>query len=119
MPQFNLSNQDLMALTAYLLTLREREAPSGPLEGPLSAAALAGKETFGTFCNACHPGGAAGIGPKLFGTDFAKRYAQDEPLIQIIRNGKGSMPGFSTAQISDSQLAELVAYLRSLKDAGQ
>jgi len=116
MPQFTLSNQDLMALTAFLLTLRVRQAPAGPVEGPLSPSAQNGKQLFTTNCNACHPGGAQGIGPRLYGTDFARRYPQDSDLATLIRTGKGNMPGYSEAQLSDAQLQDLIAYLRALKE---
>lgn len=119
MPEFTLSNSDLMAMTAYLLTLRAREAPIGPVEGPLSASAESGKNTYGSFCNACHPGGAAGIGPKVYGADFNKRFGTDSALVEITRTGKGSMPGFSSGQISDSQMQDLIAYIRALKEPGK
>jgi mono/diheme cytochrome c family protein len=115
MPQFAFTNEDLMALTAYLLTLLNPSAPTGPSEGPLNASAQAGKSAFGTYCNACHPGGAAGIGPNLFGPTFNKTYSKDAALAQFVRTGKGSMPSFSASQISDSQLQDIIAYLRALK----
>lgn len=116
MPVFTFSNEDLMALTAWLLTLRTQQAPSGPVEGALSPGAQAGKTIFETYCNACHPNGAAGIGPRLYGTDFSKRFGQDSVLAQFLRAGKGSMPGFASSQISDDQLANLIAYIRALKE---
>ncbi len=115
MPQFTFSNEDLMALAAYLLSLRVAQAPSGPVEGALSTSAQNGKSVFTTYCNACHPNGAAGIGPNLFGPDFTKAFAQDSTLAQFVRSGKGNMPGFAPGQITDAQMADLIAYLRALK----
>lgn len=63
-------------------------------------------------CAGCHAnnGRAAGVGPKLAGT------AKDEAgVAAIIRNGKAPMPGYTAEQVSDKQLADLVAYIKSLK----
>ncbi|MBI4758043.1 MAG: c-type cytochrome [Chloroflexi bacterium] len=117
MPTIKLTNDDLMALTAYLLSRKVKEAPTGAVEGALSPAATAGKAVFTTYCNACHPGGNAGIGPKLVGDAFNQRYAKDDALVKIIRQGKGSMPASTPEQISDQKLSDLIAYLRALKEA--
>ena len=116
MPEFSLSNVDLMALAAYLLSLRVSQAPSGPVEAALSSGAEAGKTVFTTYCNACHPNGGAGIGPKLYGADFSKQFGQDSVLTQFVRAGKGNMPGYASGQISDAQMADLIAYLRALTE---
>ena len=69
-----------------------------------------GQQAFMRFCNGCHPGGEAGLG-------FA---INNKPLpgwaIRFqVRNGLGVMPAFSGDIISDEQLTELVAYLKTLR----
>jgi mono/diheme cytochrome c family protein len=114
MPQFTLSNQDIFALAAYLLSLRVSQAPSGPVVATLSSSAQAGQAIFSASCNACHPNGEAGIGPQLYGADFNKTFGNDTTLAQFIRTGKGNMPAFTPGQITDAQMTDLIAYLRSL-----
>ena len=64
-------------------------------------------------CAYCHENGgrAAGKGPQLMGT------ARDDSFITFrIMNGKqGLMPAFG-GSIDADQLADLIAYIRSLKD---
>lgn len=63
-------------------------------------------------CAGCHAQGGkvAGVGPKLANT------TRDEDYIRnIIRKGKAPMPVYTTAQVSDAQLEDLVAYIKNLK----
>jgi mono/diheme cytochrome c family protein len=71
-----------------------------------------GQKLFTTNCQACHPSGGrvAGVGPKLLGTTRDDAYIQSN-----IRNGRNAMPAFSPDQISDQQIQDLIAYIRSLK----
>jgi ubiquinol-cytochrome c reductase cytochrome b subunit len=63
-------------------------------------------------CVACHPsnGKVAGVGPKLLGTTRDDAYIRNN-----IRNGLNAMPAFTTDQVSDQQITDLIAYIRSLK----
>ncbi|HEX2912911.1 MAG TPA: cytochrome b N-terminal domain-containing protein [Chloroflexia bacterium] len=63
-------------------------------------------------CAACHPNGgrAAGVGPKLAGTTRDDAY-----ITGNIRNGRGQMPAFSADQVSDQDITNVIAYIRSLK----
>ena len=77
-------------------------------------AAEAGAKLFADAgCGWCHEEGGkvAGKGPKLEGT------ARDDHFIKYrITHGKeGAMPSFGH-QFNDQQIAELIAYIRSLKD---
>lgn len=76
--------------------------------------AAAGAKLFAdSGCGWCHEEGGkvAGKGPKLEGT------ARDDHFIKYrITHGKeGAMPSFGH-QFNDQQIAELIAYIRSLKD---
>ena len=74
----------------------------------------AGLAAFGAKgCVACHSnnGLAAGIGPKLVGVGVKG----DQYITTRVRQGKGTMPAFGTDKVSDKDLADLIAYIKSLK----
>lgn len=86
-------------------------APPASASSPSGAGDVtAGKAVFDQNCNACHPGGDRGAGPALRGKNLAAAR-----ITRQVRNGGGSMPAFSTSQISDQQLNNLIAYVDSLK----
>ncbi|HEX2911378.1 MAG TPA: cytochrome c [Chloroflexia bacterium] len=85
-------------------------APSG---GGTTGDAANGLKLFqANGCVGCHPNGGrvAGVGPKLAGTTRDDTYIHGN-----IRNGRGAMPAFPADQISDAQINDLIAYIRSLK----
>jgi mono/diheme cytochrome c family protein len=77
-------------------------------------AAKRGQEVFSSHgCGYCHENGGrtAGKGPQLMGTS-----RNDSFITFRIMNGKESkMPSFS-GSIDGDQLADLIVYIRSLKD---
>ncbi len=77
-------------------------------EKPGEGVIQSGKAVYDKFCNGCHPNGRAGVGPALIGLS-------EETVKAPVRQGKGGMPAFGAAQISDAQMTELLAYLKSLK----
>ncbi len=69
-----------------------------------------GHQVFMRFCNQCHPGGDAGLGPAI----------NNKPLPGImiktqVRQGMGRMPSFSREAIPPSDLDAIVAYLQELR----
>lgn len=111
------SVQRAAAVTPTPSTTTSEAPPKGPASGGTSPTAAgqtgqgaiqSGKDVYNRFCNGCHPGGKAGVGPAIIGLG-------DEALRTVIRQGKGSMPAFGEAQISEAQVAELLAYTNSLK----
>lgn len=84
-----------------------------PYTEPLSAEeeeVYQGKVLYDQFCNKCHPGGAAGLGPAL----------NNKPLPGFlirfqIRNGLGAMPAFDENHISDEEVDKIVAYMKILR----
>lgn len=87
-------------------------APASTPKPAASGDATAGKAVFDTNCTACHPAGQKGVGPSLVGV--VGRIGADGVTRQV-RNGGGQMPAFTTSQISDTQLGNLIAYLSTLK----
>lgn len=81
-------------------------APGGAAGGNASA----DQAVFQQNCGGCHPGGNQGVGPALRG-----RNLQADLVSTTVRQGRGAMPPFSPGQISDQQLANLSAYVQSLR----
>lgn len=52
------------------------------------------------------------MGPSLIAMD--QHFKTDEALKQIIRNGRGAMPGQPKQTINEQELDNLVGYLRQL-----
>jgi mono/diheme cytochrome c family protein len=67
---------------------------------------------FGRYCNTCHPGGRFGAGPSLI---LALPGLSDDQVRDIVRHGKNRMPGFTTQEISDVELDDLIGFMRGLK----
>jgi mono/diheme cytochrome c family protein len=76
--------------------------------------ALAGRTLFNSNCNSCHPNANAGIGPALYGPQFSARYPAEAAIASVIRQGKGGMPSFTAGQLSDQDVANVVAYVIGL-----
>ncbi|MHB1006907.1 MAG: c-type cytochrome [Chloroflexota bacterium] len=98
MPQITLASDELMSLTAYLLALKQPETRTP---------AQIGAALFAVYCNSCHPSGQAGIGPKVTGIPVDR-------VAQKIRSGGGGMPTFNASELSDEQLAAVVAYIATM-----
>lgn len=132
MPKYQLSGEQLNALVAYLTTLKGdmakpgsapgERASAGATAGPGSGSAsssspgnvAAGKTLFQQNCGACHE--FSRVAPPLSGSGLLKSYPSDDSLVQKIRaGGTTGMPGYGTTRLSDAQMTDLVAYLRSLR----
>ncbi|HET9834079.1 MAG TPA: c-type cytochrome, partial [Vicinamibacterales bacterium] len=95
---------------------QQADTTRNPLENSASAVAD-GKRLFDQTCQSCHgPAGQGDRGPALNTGAFAKG-GQDGDLFHTIRDGvPGSqMPPFKG--LTDTQVWELVTYIRSLGDA--
>jgi mono/diheme cytochrome c family protein len=76
----------------------------------LQAEAAQGQQHFMRFCQKCHPGGQAGLGPSITAVPapmFLKKFQ--------VRHGLGVMPAFSKEVISRKELREIASYLKALK----
>ncbi|HEY2588408.1 MAG TPA: cytochrome c [Tepidisphaeraceae bacterium] len=69
-----------------------------------------GQRAFMQYCNQCHVGGAAGLGPSL----NDKRLPPWLIRFQV-RHGLGAMPSFPKRVMSDRQLDDVVTYVRFLR----
>lgn len=101
------------ATAAPTIAAATKAAPSVAPTAAAPAASgdvTAGKTVFDQNCNGCHPGGDRGVGPALKGRNLSA-----DVIKTTVRSGKGGMPAFPAAQVSDQQLNNVVAYVQSLK----
>lgn len=71
-------------------------------------------------CFTCHQNGQNVIVPNrpICGDSFKQRYPEDKQIADVIRSGVPgtAMPSFSADRLSDSDLTDLIAYVRSLSE---
>ena len=87
---------------------RRREPIRTPVT--LDAAVSRGQVVFMENCHQCHPGGEAGLGPAINDKpfpDFLKKFQ--------VRHGLGAMPSFPKDKTSDSDLENLMKYLKAVR----
>jgi cbb3-type cytochrome c oxidase subunit III len=101
----------LIAVIFVTLTV-SAESAKAPANG-------AGKRIFTANCATCH--GADGKGNSMGRTMGVKDLhaaevvkLSDAQIKQVVANGKGNMPPWK-GQLSDSQIAQVTAYVRSLQ----
>jgi mono/diheme cytochrome c family protein len=87
----------------------------------LNSQQAAGRRIYDQYCDRCHaPYSSRGRqGPSMQGV-FKNRFlslsglpANDERVAEIIRTGRGKMPGYSQV-LSQQQIEDLLAYLHTL-----
>lgn len=67
---------------------------------------LHGQILFSAYCQKCHPGGEAGLGPStnaMPAPNFLRKFQ--------VRHGLGVMPSFKQEQLSSEELKDLVHYI--------
>lgn len=96
---------------AYACSKGEGESTTPvSFEGPIASTDVAkGAEVYATYCEGCHPGGAAGDGPVITGLNWSPAAMRNQ-----IRLGSDDMPSFGTEKISDSELEALLAFTVTL-----
>jgi len=82
------------------------------------AAQQRGEKVFTkAYCIGCHAGGSNAMMPDrpIKGEAFRKKYKDDAILEKTIRNGfpDEGMPAFGKDQIPESQMKDLILYIRS------
>lgn len=69
-----------------------------------------GEQVYMKYCQKCHPGGEAGLGPGINSNpapQFVKRFQ--------MRHGLGVMPSFKSEEISSKDLKDISRYLKAWK----
>jgi cytochrome c oxidase subunit 2 len=106
---------------------------SGDTGGPAIPPAQAGETLFGELgCRTCHSGAAGAIGPSLAGVPGAPvtlidgrtvvaddNYLRESivvPTAKVVRGFQPVMPPFQ-GMVSEEQLMQLIAYMKTLKPA--
>jgi mono/diheme cytochrome c family protein len=106
----------ILLLAGCDVRLRQTDAQLG-----LNSQQAAGRRIYDQYCDRCHaPYSSSGRqGPSMRGV-FKNRYlslsglpANDERVAEIIRTGRGKMPGYSQV-LNQQQIDDLLAYLHTL-----
>lgn len=103
----------VIATTADPTTIATTAPPAVSTLTATSGDPAKGKIVFVTNCAACHPQGGtqAGFGPNL----SASVHALDPAYITSnVRHGRGSMPPFDKQTVTDADLTNIIAYLKSI-----
>jgi len=104
-----------IVLLVIILGLAACGAPrkSEPLAGPpplYSAALEQGRVLYDRHCHRCHASGEGGLGPGVTNVPAPKALMRLQ-----VRQGLGTMPGFSEREISDPELDQLLDYVLALR----
>jgi mono/diheme cytochrome c family protein len=76
-----------------------------------SAADEAGRRVYEEKCSRCHGAeGRGGIGPSLVPFQWS-----DERALKLVREPECDMPPMSAEEVSDADVAQITAYLRTIK----
>ncbi len=78
--------------------------------GPLTSTDVAGGQAvYAASCAGCHTNQPGSYGPNLTTLGHSP-----ESIREVIREGRGRMPGFGAEQIGGEDLEKLLAYLASI-----
>lgn len=125
-PTATLSSEQVAAGTEQAVaseqtrTAAQAQIAASPVAGQTVELAAAGNPTLGgsTFrlrCLGCHGVADTPRGPSLAGPDNPSVALADQELFDLVRTGEGHAvpPGpFSTSDITDRQLIDILAYIR-------
>jgi mono/diheme cytochrome c family protein len=92
------------------------EKPIGPefvVPSSGSGDLVRGEALYHARCYGCHAPQAK-VGAALDTADFKERYADDQTLAIAVRTGRQPMPAYTTQMLSDQELSDIIAYIRSL-----
>jgi mono/diheme cytochrome c family protein len=94
-----------IALTSYSCITRKSEPITRKTVDKGDARIANGEILFNRYCDKCHPGGEAGLGPTVYyKPGFAKKFQA--------RHGMGVMPAFTKDQISKNDLKNIAYFLK-------
>lgn len=108
-PRFDRS--DTVAIAAWVAS-RQPGGVGIPSVDTKKASVAEGQDQFALICAACHT--ITGAGDALANGAFAPslHMATATQVAEAIRTGPGDMPRFATGNLSDQQVADIVAYVR-------
>lgn len=95
---------------AHFATACARTTPKTPISNELPKD---GKALFEQHCAKCH--GADGAKKRFKASNLRESVLTDEQSLDIIQNGKGSMPGWEK-KLTLEEMNLVVAYLKTLKN---
>ncbi len=100
------------------VALAQAKIPERPAPVALTAQQKRGEEVFRkAYCVGCHAGGNNAMMPNkpIKGNAFKDKYKDDALLEKTIRKGfpDEGMPAFEKDQITESQMKDLILYIRS------
>ncbi len=108
-----MTKKQFMVLIGVIVVLSLTLAACGGSSSDSAPAgdAAAGQQTYASLpCIGCHGENAEGsVGPMLAG------FSSWEKFKTIVRSGEDGMPKFGTDKVSDQQLADIFAWVSSLK----
>jgi mono/diheme cytochrome c family protein len=100
-----------LALGASLLAASAASAQDAPPQG----SAENGKKLFtATGCYQCH--GYAGQGAPGYAPRIAPKLLPYQAFVKQLRQPRSEMPPYEAAIVSDQQIADIYAYLKTQKD---
>ena len=73
-----------------------------------------GGRLYTANCAGCHAAEAR-LAPSHASPEFRARYPTDDGIAVVVRSGRHPMPRFGPLQLSDQDLADIIAYTRSLR----
>ena len=110
-----LSDKEIRALVAYVAALAPGPTIPAPRPSPSPTALASGFELFTEHCAGCHQ--AVAQGGLVSGARVPPlQNVSATQIAEAVRIGPYLMPRFPTSQISDAQLAAIIAYVRSTND---
>lgn len=114
-----LSDEQIDAIVTYMRSWESDPPVEFPPEISLPPVVnLSGQEVYNTVCTQCHaPDDPSSIGSALGDPEFQASYT-DQEIFETIKDGHPSAPMISFGNIlSDEQIQEIVAVIRSLEPA--
>lgn len=87
-----------------------KKAPSPEPVNMPTAQLEDGRVLYNQYCQQCHPGGMAGLGPAIINKPLPKFLMRFQ-----IRHGLGVMPDFDEDLLSDNQVKNIARYLVYLR----
>jgi mono/diheme cytochrome c family protein len=109
----------IISAASLLFAAKVPEANAAPAQKAAAGNAQNGKAAFEKMgCNLCHGAqgeGVSGAGQNKGVPRIASPNLSLEDFTQQVRKPRGQMPPFSTERVSDAELADVYAFLQSVK----